>query len=94
MSRAPSLFLRQQPLDLSRQILPRIQIAEQALFVHQPHRWDAGDPEFFTEFILAAAFLEILRPSHAFLGERVQKLSPESLRRLLKLGDKIFKLVE
>lgn len=26
--------------------------------------------------------------------ERAQKLSPESLRRLLKLGDKIFKLVE
>ncbi|HWA28962.1 MAG TPA: MarR family transcriptional regulator [Lacunisphaera sp.] len=26
--------------------------------------------------------------------ERAQKLSPEALRRLLKLGDKIFKLVE
>jgi hypothetical protein len=27
-------------------------------------------------------------------AERAQKLSPEALRRLLKLGDKIFKLVE
>ena len=27
-------------------------------------------------------------------GERAQKLSPDALRRLLKLGDKIFKLVE
>ena len=26
--------------------------------------------------------------------ERAQKLSPDGLRRLLKLGDKIFKLVE
>src|SRR5438034_4020624 len=44
---------------------------EHALFVNQPHGGNAGDAEFATEFVFPALAVEVLRPGHFFLRDKL-----------------------
>jgi len=61
-NRALALFRREQFFHFALKIVDAVQIAENSLFVQQPHGRQRGHPEFLGKLFATVGFVEPLRP--------------------------------